>query len=83
VVKKITDKAARQAWWASLTFEQKQEYLAKQSRKQRQPLTAEQRAEREAARNKALIDAGETFAGHKPSDWRRGRRGTTRGWQGQ
>jgi hypothetical protein len=31
-------------------------------------------AEREAARNKALIEAGETFAGQKPSDWRRGRK---------
>jgi len=29
-------------------------------------------AEREAARNKRLIEAGVTFAGHKPSGWRRG-----------
>jgi hypothetical protein len=29
-------------------------------------------AEREAARNKARIEAGATFAGHKPSDYRLG-----------
>lgn len=29
-------------------------------------------AEREAVRNKARIEAGETFAGHKPSAWRIG-----------
>lgn len=30
------------------------------------------RAEREAAANKARIEAGETFASHKPSTWKRG-----------
>ncbi|MFF2374851.1 hypothetical protein ACFVUW_10760 [Streptomyces xiamenensis] len=29
-------------------------------------------AEREYARNKARIEGGETFRGHKPSDWRVG-----------
>ncbi|MFI1018227.1 hypothetical protein [Streptomyces sp. NPDC020965] len=29
-------------------------------------------AEREFARNKARIEAGETFRGQKPSDWRLG-----------
>ena len=29
------------------------------------------RAEQEAQRNRARIEAGETFAGHKPSDFRR------------
>jgi hypothetical protein len=30
------------------------------------------RAEQEMDRSKRLIDAGETFAAHKPSDWRLG-----------
>lgn len=29
------------------------------------------RAEREAALNKARIEAGETFASHKPNTWKR------------
>ena len=31
----------------------------------------ETQAEQEAAHNKARIEAGVTFAGHKPPDWRR------------
>lgn len=31
---------------------------------------AVQAAQREADRNRRLVEAGETFASHKPSDWR-------------
>ena len=34
------------------------------------------RAEQQAAENKARIEAGVTYASHKPNDWKRGGRRT-------
>jgi hypothetical protein len=40
--------------------------------KRRSSLPSKGSARREFERNKARIEAGETFRGHKPSDWSRG-----------